>query len=96
MYFFFFFPDESNNLQTDLGFNDVDWQYSANKGEWSELYALYKLLVDQNLFHVNIMYFVYLIISRIDVRGLSSDHSNLQSECFEFLCPENPSTLTLH
>ncbi len=53
MYFFFFYPDEPDNEQQSEGFNDVEWQHSANKGEWSELYALYRLLVDQNLFPVN-------------------------------------------
>ena len=33
-------------------FQDVEWQHSANKGEWSELYALYKLLVDQQLYPI--------------------------------------------
>lgn len=52
MFFFFFFPEEINDENTSHGFEDVEWQHSANKGEWSELYTLYKLLSDQNLFPI--------------------------------------------
>lgn len=52
-FFFFFFSDETNNVDPLHGFKEVEWQHSANKGEWSELYALYKLLFDQNLFPIN-------------------------------------------
>lgn len=54
MFFFFFFPDETNNEESIKGFKEVVWQHSANKGEWSELYTLYKLLVDQNLFPIDL------------------------------------------
>ncbi len=53
MFFFFFFPDKKNNNSNSISFKDIEMQHSANKGEWSELYALYKLLVDQNLFPIN-------------------------------------------
>lgn len=53
MFFFFFFSDETNDAKPALSFEDVEWQHSANKGEWSELYALYKLLVDQNLYPID-------------------------------------------
>lgn len=52
-FFFFFFPDENNNEKLIHEFKEVEWQHSANKGEWSELYALYKLLFDQNLFPID-------------------------------------------
>ena len=52
-FFFFFFPNETNEIKPSNGFEEVQWQHSANKGEWSELFALYKLLVDQNLYPIN-------------------------------------------
>ncbi|MBR0024012.1 MAG: HpaII family restriction endonuclease [Muribaculaceae bacterium] len=55
MFFFFFFSDNSNGSNRKLrSFEDVKWQHTANKGEWSELYTLYKLLADQNLFPINL------------------------------------------
>jgi type II restriction enzyme len=50
--FFFFFTDETNNVKS-TPFDNVAMQPTANKGEWSELYTLYKLLVDQNLFPIS-------------------------------------------
>ena len=50
--FFFFFTDETNNAKSSPTFDGVNLQLTANKGEWSELYTLYKLLVDQNLFPI--------------------------------------------
>ena len=52
MFFFFFFPEATNNSSCKE-FKDTEWQYTANKGEWSELYALYKLLQDQNLYPID-------------------------------------------
>lgn len=52
-FFFFFFPNETNEITPSNGFKEVRWQHSANKGEWSELYALFKLLFDQNLYPIN-------------------------------------------
>lgn len=52
-FFFFFFPDEIKTAKPSHSFNDVKWENTANKGEWSELYTLYKLLFDQNLFPIN-------------------------------------------
>lgn len=52
MFFFFFFPKETNDEIASRRFEDVEWQHSANKGEWSELYTLYKLLSDQNIFPI--------------------------------------------
>ncbi len=52
-FFFFFFPNETNETKPSNGFEEVQWQHSANKGEWSELFALYKLIVDQNLYPIN-------------------------------------------
>lgn len=49
--FFFFFTDETNTAKS-TPFDNVALQPTANKGEWSELYTLYKLLVDQNLFPI--------------------------------------------
>lgn len=52
--FFFFFFDETNGKKSKREFNDAKWQNKANKGEWSELYTLYKLLSEQNLYPINI------------------------------------------
>ena len=52
-FFFFFFDDEANDNNSFSSFKNTEWQYSGNKGEWSELYTLYKLLVDQNLFPID-------------------------------------------
>lgn len=53
-FFFFFFPDETNGEKDNTcSFSEVKWQTKANKGEWSELYTLYKLLADQNLFPID-------------------------------------------
>lgn len=53
-FFFFFFPNETNGVKENVrSFSDVKWQITANKGEWSELYTLYKLLADQNLYPIN-------------------------------------------
>lgn len=53
-FFFFFFPNETNGVKENVrSFSDVKWQTNANKGEWSELYTLYKLLADQNIFPIN-------------------------------------------
>lgn len=52
-FFFFFFPKDYSNERYNKGFEEIDWQNSANKGEWSELYTLYKLLVDQNLYPIS-------------------------------------------
>ena len=51
---FFFFFDETNGKKSKREFNNAKWQNKANKGEWSELYALYKLLSEQNLYPINI------------------------------------------
>lgn len=54
MFFFFFFPDETNGTEeVSRNFDDIEWQPKANKGEWSELYTLYKLLADQELFPID-------------------------------------------
>ena len=53
-FFFFFFFDETNGKKSKRDFNDAKWRKTANKGEWSELYALYKLLSEQNLYPINI------------------------------------------
>ena len=50
---FFFFFDETNGKKSKREFNNAKWQNKANKGEWSELYALYKLLSEQNLYPIN-------------------------------------------
>lgn len=50
--FFFFFTGDTNN-EKSTPFDNVALQPTANKGEWSELYTLYKLLVDQNLFPIS-------------------------------------------
>ena len=53
-FFFFFFTDETNKESKSLRkFSESEWQNTANKGEWSELYTLYKLLADQNLFPID-------------------------------------------
>lgn len=49
-FFFFFFTDKTNDSPEVSRFDDAEWQQTANKGEWSELYTLYKLLADQNLY----------------------------------------------
>ena len=51
---FFCFFDETNGKKSKREFNNAKWQNKANKGEWSELYALYKLLSEQNLYPINI------------------------------------------
>ena len=51
---FFFFFDETNGKKSKREFNNAKWQNKANKGEWSELYGLYKLLSEQNLYPINI------------------------------------------
>lgn len=50
---FFFFFDETNGKKSKREFGNAKWQDKANKGEWSELYALYKLLSEQNLYPIN-------------------------------------------
>ena len=52
--FFFFFFDETNVKKSKHGFENAKWQKKANKGEWSEIYALYKLLSEQNLYPINL------------------------------------------
>ena len=49
-FFFFFFTDKTNDSPEISKFDKAEWQQTANKGEWSELYILYKLLADQNLY----------------------------------------------
>lgn len=49
-FFYFFFTDKTNDSPEVSRFDDAEWQQTANKGEWSELYTLYKLLADQNLY----------------------------------------------
>ena len=51
---FFFFFDETNGKKSKREFNNAKWQNKANEGEWSELYGLYKLLSEQNLYPINI------------------------------------------
>lgn len=51
---FFFFFDETNGKKSKREFGNAKWQNKANKGEWSELYTLYKLLSEQNLYPINI------------------------------------------
>ena len=51
---FFFFFDETNGKKSKREFDNAKWQKKANKGEWSELYTLYKLLSEQNLYPINI------------------------------------------
>jgi len=52
-FFFFFFFDETNGKKSKREFDNAKWQNKANKGEWSELYALYKLLSEQNIYPIN-------------------------------------------
>ena len=50
MLFFFFFDE---NEAPTKSYKDVAWDKpEKNKGEWSELYTLFKLLSDQNLFPI--------------------------------------------
>lgn len=51
--FFFFFDEETNKESSKKSFDNIALTRTANKGEWSELYTLYKLLVEQNLFPIN-------------------------------------------
>lgn len=51
--FFFFFDDETHKESSKKSFDNIALTKTANKGEWSELYTLYKLLVEQNLFPIN-------------------------------------------
>lgn len=51
--FFFFFDEETNKESSKKSFDNIALTQTANKGEWSELYTLYKLLVEQNLFPIN-------------------------------------------
>ena len=53
MFFFFFLDDDLPHVEASAAFSGIECQNSANKGEWSELYTLYKLLVDQNLFPIS-------------------------------------------
>lgn len=48
--FFFFFFFFKGRKDPNASFNDFEWQSKVNKGEWAELYALYKILADQNLY----------------------------------------------
>lgn len=52
MFMFFFFCTDETNTDKSTSFDNLALQPTANKGEWSELYTLYKLLVDQNLFPI--------------------------------------------
>ena len=48
MFFFFFFDEQGNPVKKS--YKSVPWDKpEKNKGEWSELYTLFKLLADQNL-----------------------------------------------
>ena len=49
-FFFFFFTDKTKDSSEVSRFDYAEWKKTANKGEWSELYTLYKLLADQNLY----------------------------------------------
>ena len=52
MFFFFFFFDDKNKA-IKKSFKDVAWDKPGkNKGEWSELYTLFKLLSDQNIYPI--------------------------------------------
>lgn len=51
--FFFFFFDKNSDLDNESRFDDVEFAQKGNKGEWSELYAMYKILSDQNLNPIN-------------------------------------------
>lgn len=51
MFFFFFFDELDNPAQKS--YQSVSWDKpEKNKGEWSELYTLFKLLADQNLYPI--------------------------------------------
>lgn len=50
---FFFFDEETDNESSKKSFDKIALTKTANKGEWSELYTLYKLLVEQNLFPID-------------------------------------------
>lgn len=54
MFFFFFFFDKTNGKKSTRFFENAKWREKANKGEWSELYTLYKLLSEQNLYPINL------------------------------------------
>ena len=53
-FFFFFFFDETNGKKSNRFFENAQWQENANKGEWSELYTLYKLLSEQNIYPIDL------------------------------------------
>lgn len=49
--FFFFFDKQENPVKKS--YKSVSWDKpEKNKGEWSELYTLFKLLADQNLYPI--------------------------------------------
>lgn len=51
MFFFFFFDEQGNPVKKS--YKSVYWDKpEKNKGEWSELYTLFKLLADQNLYPI--------------------------------------------
>lgn len=50
MAFFFFFFYFKGLKDKNASYNNCEWQSKVNKGEWAELYALYKILADQNLY----------------------------------------------
>ena len=51
MFFFFFFDEQGNPVKKS--YKSVPWDKpEKNKGEWSELYTLFKLLADQNLYPI--------------------------------------------
>ena len=51
-FFFFFFNTDDTSVLTS--YKSVSWDKpEKNKGEWSELYTLFKLLADQNLYPIN-------------------------------------------
>ena len=54
MFFFFFFFDKTNGKKSNRIFENAKWREKANKGEWSELYTLYKLLSEQNLYPIQL------------------------------------------
>jgi len=50
MFFFFFFNEDEKPQKS---FKSVEWDKpEKNKGEWSELYTLFKLLTDKNLYPI--------------------------------------------
>ena len=52
MSFFFFFFDKQGN-PVKKSYKSVSWDKpEKNKGEWSELYTLFKLLADQSLYPI--------------------------------------------